>query len=148
MRPPLPVLSIRLAKLTVLPQMSNMGVFPCSTPPVMGPAAMPMRIRHRAEGRSGASSSLLIKVVPSFLSPQFSEELGLATRTFFFFFFFLSFITLRLCKQQHSGEGAALLCIPRLPGSPTGEHSSALGTRQKHTRIIGCGTPTDCNTRH
>jgi len=32
MRPGWPVLSMRLARLTVGPQMSNMGLRPCSTP--------------------------------------------------------------------------------------------------------------------
>ena len=45
MRPGCPVLSMRLARFTVLPQMSNIGLLPCSTPAMMGPGA---EVRQRA----------------------------------------------------------------------------------------------------
>ena len=45
-RPGEPVLSMRLAKFTVVPQMSNCGVLPWRTPAVTGPIAIPYRMAH------------------------------------------------------------------------------------------------------
>ena len=61
-RPGWPVLSMRLAKFTVLPQTSNMGVLPCNTPAVMGPAAIPYRMMHRAFLATASAFSLAMVV--------------------------------------------------------------------------------------
>ena len=71
MRPLTPVLSMRLARFTVVPQMSYCGFVAPMTPAITGPWAMPDPIRNAAYGdrvqllftRSGKMFILFLKIV-------------------------------------------------------------------------------------
>lgn len=72
-RPLTPVLSMRLARLTVEPQISYCGLVAPITPATTGPWAMPVSHPKQMKRRLNITSALLLKcVLPSFcfLSPK------------------------------------------------------------------------------